>query len=196
MNAIYRLDVKDSFHIIVFCFYILQNIQKEITNPTAIRSICANIQIYMDLQPNIISGGTSYLICMDLSLWVLNKKKGLIKKRENDFFITLPQEQLSCDVSHIAHHQPATSKFAFHQRNENRRTNPSQSRQSYGQNPYRISYKILYRREQISYLNFSFWMFFYQTPSLTLRNMDSNHRPLSFGKCSNQLSYSGKDNCC
>lgn len=54
MNAIYRLDVKDSFHIIVFCFYILQNIQKEITNPTAIRSICANIQIYMDLQPNII----------------------------------------------------------------------------------------------------------------------------------------------
>ena len=26
MNAIYRLDVKDSFHIIVFCFYILQNI--------------------------------------------------------------------------------------------------------------------------------------------------------------------------
>ena len=87
MNAIYRLDVKDSFHIIVFCFYILQNIQKEITNPTAIRSICANIQIYMDLQPNIISGGTSYLICMDLSLWVLNKKKGLIKKRENDFLL-------------------------------------------------------------------------------------------------------------
>ena len=34
-------------------------------------------------------GGTYYVVCMDLSLWVLTKKKGLIKKRENDFFITL-----------------------------------------------------------------------------------------------------------
>lgn len=28
MNAIYRLDVKDSFHIIVFCFYILKIYRK------------------------------------------------------------------------------------------------------------------------------------------------------------------------
>mgnify|MGYP007113878332 CR=1 FL=1 len=32
-------------------------------------------------------GGTYYVICMDLSLWVLTKKKGLIKKRENDFLL-------------------------------------------------------------------------------------------------------------
>ena len=28
MNAIYRLDVKDSFHVIVFCFYILAYIER------------------------------------------------------------------------------------------------------------------------------------------------------------------------
>lgn len=87
MNAIYRLDVKDSFHIIVFCFYILQNIQKEITNPTAIRSICANIQIYMDLQPNITSGGTFISYVWISHCGSQTKRKDLLKRGKMIFLL-------------------------------------------------------------------------------------------------------------